>query len=137
MNKKFVNTYVKYTAKKPLLFFAMILVGVLSITILALSTKTSLMLSANGVVNGYSIVFNGEADSSYTGFIYVYSDRNEGVYSVEVLKTIHEKEQTIFLLDDNNGYISTMNQQEIKIDIPIREMTIFERVFLKGGKVNE
>lgn len=135
MSKKFINTYVKYTAKKPILFFAMILVGVLSIVILALTTKTIVIFTGDGVVDGYSIVVNGNIDT-YTGFIYAYSDRNERMYSVEIFETIHEEEQTIFLLKGNDEYISTMNQKEIKIDIPIREMTIFERVFLKGGKVN-
>lgn len=135
MNNKFINTYVKYTAKKPILFFTMIIIGVLSIIILSLSTKTSVVITSDGVVNDYSITVSGKVDS-YTDFIYTYNDRNDQVYIVKISETVHEGEQTIFFLKGNNEYIVAMNQQEIKIDIPVREMTIFERVFLKGGKVN-
>lgn len=135
MNKKFINAYVKYTAKKPILFFAMIFIGVFSILILSFSTKTSIVFTSDGVVNDHSIMVSGKVDS-YTGFIYAYNDRNDQVYSVEISETVHAGEQTIFLLKGDNEYITAMNQQEIKVDIPMREMTIFERVFLKGGKVN-
>ena len=135
MSKKLINTYVKYTAKKPVLFFVMILVGVLSIVILSLSTKTNIVITYDGTVEENEIIINGDVDS-YTGSIYAYSDRNVGMYSVEITETIHRDGKTIFLLKDDNEYILLMNQQEIKIDIPIHEITIFERVLLKGGKVN-
>lgn len=135
MKNNFINTYVKYTTKKPILFFAMIFIGVISIIILSLSTKTSVVLTSDGVVNDRSIVVSGKMDS-YTGFIYAYNDRNDQVYSVEIFETVHIGEQTVFLLKGDNEYITTMNQREIKVDIPMREMTIFERVFLKGGKIN-
>ena len=135
MSKKIIDAYVKYTAKKPILFFAMIVIGVLSIFILSLSTKTSVVVSNDGIVNSYSVTINGEIDS-YTGFIYVYNDRNDRVYSIEISETIHKNGQTIFFTEDENEYISTINQQKIKVDVPIREVTIFERVFLKGGRMN-
>lgn len=135
MKNYFINTYVKYTAKKPILFIAMIFIGVFSIIILSLSTKTSVVLTSDGVVDDRSIVVFGKMDS-HTGFIYAYNDRNDQVYSVEISETVYEEGETIFILKGDNEYIATMNQQEIKVDIPIREMTIFERVFLKGGKVN-
>lgn len=135
MNKRFVNAYVKYTTKNPFIFFGVILVGVLSIVLLALITKTGVVISVDGTIDNYAIIINEKADS-YTGFIYAYSDRNERMYSIEISETIHEEGQTIFLLKGKDEFISTMNQKEIKVDIPVREMTIFERVFLKGGKVN-
>lgn len=136
MNKGFINAYVKYTVKKPIIFFAVVFIGVLSIILLALSTKTSMLFSCDGVVNDYSIIINGNIDS-YTSYIYVYSDRSDKIYSVEILETIHKNKQTVFFLKDENDYISKTNQQKINVDIPIRAITIFERVFLKGGKVNE
>lgn len=135
MKKKFINTYVKYTAKKPILFFAMIFIGVFLIIILSLTTKTSVVLTSDGMVDDHSITVFGKVDS-YTGFIYTYNDRNDQVYSIKISETVYEEGQTRFLLKGDNEYITTMNQQEIKVDVPMREMTIFECVFLKGGKVN-
>mgnify|MGYP000861549520 CR=1 FL=1 len=87
------------------------------------------------MVDDHSITVSGKVDS-YTGFIYAYNDRNDQMYSIEISETVYEEGQTRFLLKGDNEYIATMNQQEIKVDVPMREMTIFERVFLKGGKVN-
>lgn len=135
MNKKYINTYVKYTVKKPILFFAMIIINIFLIISLSLSTKTSVMLTIDGVVYDRSIVVSGKVDLD-TGFIYAYNDRNDQVHSVEISETFYEEGKTIFLLKGDNEYIATMNQCEIKVDIPVREITIFERVFLKGGKID-
>ena len=72
--------------------------------------------------------------------------------SLRFPRTIHNDGQTIFFLTGKDEYISPINQKNIQVDIPTREMTmdqqqikvgisireilIFERVFLKGGKVS-
>ena len=135
MNKKIINTYVNYTAKNPILFFVMLIIGVLSIVILALSTKTNIMISCAGEVSAHSITVSGEFKSC-TGYIYAYNDRNEGIYSFEIYETVYNEGTTTFIVKSGTEYIDSMNQHQIRIDIPIREMTIYERVFLKGGKIN-
>lgn len=135
MKKRFIKFYIKYTTKIPILFFSVILFGVMTIVSLSLLTKTSVIISSDCVINNCSIIVDGKIES-HTGFIYVYSDRNEQIYSVEVYETNYENNKTIFLVKGNHEFISDMNKKEIKVDIPIREITILERVFLKGGKIN-
>lgn len=132
MNTKFINTYIKYTAKKPILFFSMIAVGISLIAVLAITTKTSVMVTYDGLVDSSSVVVNAKIDS-YTGVVYAYSDRNEGEYPANISQTIHKNRQTIFILKDNK-YIAVMDHQKIKLEVPIKEITILQLVFLKGGK---
>jgi len=136
MNKNLVNTYIKYTVKKPILFFTMIIINLLLIIILALLTKTSVIVTHDGVLNNQTIIIN-DLIISYTGYIYIYNNRNENVYSIAIYETIYQEEKTIFIFEDNIEFSSLINQKQIKVDIPIREITIFERLFLRGGKTNE
>jgi len=135
MNKKLINTYIKYTAKTPILFFAMIIIGVLAIVILSLTTKTNIVVSTDATFENSTVIVDGIFDT-YTGFIYIYTNRNEYVFSVGISETIHSDSITIFHLSEND-FVSNINQRDIGVDIPTREITIFERVFLKAGRINE
>lgn len=135
MNKKFVNAYIKYTAKTPILFFTMIIVGVLSIILLSLTTKTNIVVSTDATLEDNAVIVDGIFDTN-TGFIYIYTNRNDHVFSVEISETVHSDSITIFYLDKNDLFANII-QRDIGVDIPIREITIFERVFLRGGRINE
>ena len=135
MGKRFINTYIKYTAKKPILFFAMIGVFIFFIFYVSLTTKTSLIQSYDGTMAGNTIVINVEIDTALDK-IYVYENRNEAVYIINI-KNMECTDNTTILFIDNETELHELSATEnIKIDIPISEITLFERVFLKGGKVN-
>lgn len=135
MGKRFINTYVKYVAKKPILFFAMVCVFVFFILFLSLTTKTSLIQTYDGTMTGNSIVVNTEIKTA-PDKIYVYENRNEAVFLVSVTNIDHNDSTTTFFLNDGTELSEISNTGIVKIDIPIGEISLFERIFLKGGKVN-
>ena len=135
MNKRLINTYVKYTAKKPILFFAMIIIFLFVIISLTLSTKTNVIIIREGTVDDNIIIING-IYSSHAGRLYVYTNRNEAVHHITIAETIHQYGKTFFVFEDNVEFLGKIEQQ-ISVDIPVREITIFERLFLRGGRINE
>ena len=135
MGKRFINTYVKYVVKKPILFFAMIGVFVFLILFVSLTTKTSLIQSYEGLIFGDTIVINAEINTVPEN-IYVYENRNEAVYLVNIKSMEHEDNSTVLIIGNNTELHGLPAAENIKIDIPVDEITLFERVFLKGGKVN-
>ncbi|MCL2813613.1 MAG: hypothetical protein FWD23_03340 [Oscillospiraceae bacterium] len=134
MNKRFINTYIKYTAKKPVLFFAMIGIFVFFILFISLTTKTSLIQSYNGLIFGDTIVVNAEL-KTVPESIFVYVNRNEAVYLINIKSMEHEDNSTILFIDNNEEH-GLAAAENIKIDIAVGEITLFERIFLKGGKAN-
>ena len=135
MSKRFINAYVKYVAKKPILFFAMIGIFVFSILYVSLTTKTSLIQTYDGTMIENSIVVNAEIKTA-PDKIYVYENRNEAVFRVSVTNIDHNNRTTTFFLNDGTELSKISEAEMIKIDIPIGEISLFERIFLKGSKVN-
>jgi len=135
MGKRFINTYVKYVVKKPILFFAMIGVFVFLILYVSLTTQTSLIQSYEGLIFGDTIVINAEINTVPEN-IYVYENRNEAVYLINIDGIVHEDNLTILSIGNFIELHGLTAAESIKIDIPVGEISLFERIFLKGGKVN-
>ena len=135
MGKRFINTYVKYVAKKPILFFSMIGVFIFFILFVSLTTKTSLIQSYEGLILGDTIVINAEINTVPEN-IYIYENRNEAVYLINIDSIEHEDNLTILSIGTIAELHGLSAAESIKIDIPVGEISLFERIFLKGGKVN-
>jgi len=135
MGKRLINTYIKYTAKKPILVFATIGVFMFLIFFISLTTKTSLIQSYEGTITENTIVINAKVEITPEN-IYIYENRNEAVYLINVKKIDNTENLTIIFVDNDTVVFEMTESRNIKIDIPIGEITLFERVFLKGGKVN-
>ena len=136
MGKRFINTYIKYTAKKPILFFLMIGVFLFFIFFISLTTKTSVIKSYDATIAGNTIVINAEIDSA-PDKIYVYVNRNEAVFLINVKSINRTNNKTVLIIDNEVELHELFSVENITIDVPVSEMTLFERVFLRGGKVNE
>ena len=136
MGKRFINTYIKYTAKKPILFFLMIGVFLFFIFFISLTTKTSVIKSYDATIAGNTIVINAEIDSA-PDKIYVYVNRNEAVFLINVKSINRTNNKTVLIIDNEVELHELFSVENITIDVPVSEITLFERVFLRGGKVNE
>ena len=86
-------------------------------------------------MTGNSIVINAEIDAA-PDKIYVYENRNEAVYLINVKNMERKDDATMLFIDSGTEFFELSAAENIKIDIPIGEITLFERVFLKGGKIN-
>ena len=135
MGKRLINTYIKYTAKKPILVFATIGVFMFFILFISLTTKTSLIQSYDGTITENTIVINAKINITPEN-IYIYENRNEAIYLINVKSMDNTDNLTILFVDNDTVVFEMTESRNIKIDIPIGEITLFERVFLKGGKVN-
>lgn len=132
--KKFVNTYVKYTAKKPILFILLIFVSVSLILYLTITTKTSVFQTYDARIKQDTILVDGVI-ASRTGQLYVYANREEQILPVVITETEHGDGTTIFYTADYRSLEGL--PKELKADIPVDEISLLERIFLRGGKGNE
>jgi hypothetical protein len=133
MNKKKANLYVKLTVKHPLPFIICIIIGLLSLIYITVSTKLNVINTYDGLINEHSIVINNSI-SSVPDKVYVYTNRNEAVYPLITTNNVsYNADSTTIYIEDNKNFI---NSNKVKVDITIGETTLFERVFLKGGKIN-
>ena len=133
--RRFINTYVKYTAKKPILLFAMIAFFISLILYISLTTKTNLYQTFDGVLSEDCITIDKDI---YTvpEVVYVYENRNEAVFAVNVERFENRDNTTILHVSFADGSPELDPSENVKVDIQVGEITLFERVFVKGGKVN-
>ncbi len=132
--KKIESLYFKYTVKKPILFFAVIAFNVILIMIIAFLTKTSEVITCEAIIEGNHVIVFDNVES-HTGYIYVYSDRNEHVYCIEVAQKKAENGGTVFYPITQEDF-ALLDKNNIHADVPIEEISLFERIFMRGGKNN-
>jgi len=133
--RKFINVYIKYTAKTPTLVIAMIVFFVSLILCISLTTKTNLYQTFDGALLGESIVIEKEIDT-LPEVVYIYENRNEAVFPVNIEYFETKDYTTILSISCTNDAFRLTSSENFKIDVLIGEITLFERVFMKGGKVN-
>jgi len=136
MNRRFINTYIKYTAKKPILFFMMIGTFLFSILFISLTTKTNLVKSYSGTMVGNSIIIDTEI-KTIPYKIYAYSNKNEAVYMINIRNVERQNNKTVLFIGNYTELPDLISAHNIYIDIPQNEISLFERVFLRGSKIND
>ena len=130
--KKLAYSYVKYVVKKPVLFGALIFISITIIIIMTLTTKINLIVSYDAIIDKDTIKIE-KVIEPYANYLYVYSNRNEYVYRFEVRGIKYEKDSTtIFIVASNE--VDGLEQQGIQVDIPMKEISLFERIFERGER---
>lgn len=132
MKKKSANLYVKMTAKSPLLFLFLILISIIFLFGVTLTTKVDVIKTYKVKVENNKICIRNVNDITMNE-VYVYENRNEAVYKVKIQPEMLRQENNSLEISVNElGFIP--QSDSVNIDIPIREITLFRRVFLQGGK---
>ena len=132
MRKKYANLYVKMTAKSPLLFLALILISTIFLFGVTLTTKVDVIETYKAKVENDQICIQDVNDITLNE-VYVYENRNEAVYKVIIEPEMFRQESNSLEISVNElGFIP--QSDSVNIDIPIRKITLFRRVFLQGGK---
>lgn len=132
MKKKTVNRYVYLTVKTPYLFLALILLSILALLYITLSTKVDVVQTYDAKIEDDKIIIC-EVGEYCPQKIYIYENRDRAIYHLEV------QPGTVEYVDEN--MIIPMGELQferetnfVKVDIPIKEITLFRRVFLQGGR---
>ncbi len=132
MRKKYANLYVKMTAKSPLLFLILILISTIFLIGVTLTTKVDVIETYKAKVENNQICIQDVNDITMNE-VYVYENRNEAVYKVIIEPEMFSQESNSLEISVNKlGFI--LQSDSVNIDIPIRKITLFRRVFLQGGK---
>ena len=132
MRKKYANLYVKMTAKSPLLFLILILISTIFLFGVTLTTKVDVIETYKAKFENNQICIQDVNDITMNE-VYVYENRNEAVYKVIIEPEMFRQESNSLEISVNElGFIP--QSDSVNIDIPIRKITLFRRVFLQGGK---
>ncbi len=132
MRKKYANLYVKMTAKSPLLFLFLILISTIFLFGVTLTTKVDVIETYKAKVENNKICIQDVYDITLTE-VYVYENRNEAVYKVIIEpEMVSQGNNSLEISVNELGFIP--QSDFVNIDIPIRKITLFRRVFLQGGK---
>ena len=133
MTNRGINKYIKYVIKSPAVFIIYMSLSLAVIFILAYFTSSYIFITVDGLICGETILIDEKINKD-TNFIFVYVDRNDGMFLLEITETIHEEHQTIFAFLCDNEFFDK-NHERIHVEIPIEEITMFERIFIRGGRV--
>jgi hypothetical protein len=132
MDKKRANLYVKYTAKNPIVFISLIILAIIAILLLTFNTKVSIYSTYEGGFVGQAISIDGRVTVSGDS-VYMYTNRNDAIYTAKVSSIEYHGEKTSIQIKDAQN-LNNLDKGNMKIDIPVKQITLFQRVFLRGGK---
>lgn len=130
--RKFVDNLIDKISKNSFVFFMIVITCVALIVILSLSIQTDDMFTVNVRIEGNVICIDEEIVVS-NDHVFVYQDRNERVYALTIKSMYFEDGQTFFVVELEKA-TDILGLSTPKADIPISKSSVFERVFLKGGK---
>ncbi len=120
------------TAKSPLLFLLLILISIIFLMGVTLMTTVDVIKTYNVKVENNKICVQDIGDI-VPDEVYVYENRNEAVYKVMIKPEMVSQEKDSLEISVNDlGFIPQADS--VNIDVPLRKITLFRRVFLQGGK---
>ena len=133
IKKSFVPFFVEYAVKKPIIYFAVVFIGLFVFLFLAFTTQIPVVETHNGIIeydNGtYSIAVEKSITPNVVSPLYIYIDRNINVYKVSEYQIVEDK----IIFSNNFSDVLTIGSK-ISVDIETNSITLFEQIFLKGGK---
>lgn len=120
------------TAKSPLLFLLLILISIIFLMGVTLMTTVDVIRTYKAKVENNKICVQDIGDI-VPDEVYVYENRNEAVYKVMIKPEMVSQENNSLEISVNDlGFIPQADS--VNIDVPLRKITLFRRVFLQGGK---
>lgn len=132
MRKKTANLFVKMTAKSPLLFLGLILLSVVIILYITLTTEVDVIQTYDAKVEGNTLMIS-QVNRQNLSKLYVYENREKAVYCLEPEEGDIDWDGTGMLVSLEEPLFEP-ETDFVKVDIPVRKISLFRRVFLQGGK---
>lgn len=132
--------YIRLITSSPRLFITFVLFGVVLFLFLTLTTRIDVIKTYSAEVFSVEseIALSIKASDIPVGSAYIYSNKNEAVFSVFIENVESIKDNVILhFSNDERDIIQFLSTQNIYIDIPQGKETLLYRIFVKGGKGRE
>ena len=147
------RTYIRLVTKSSFFFPGFVLIGVAIILFITINTKIDVIktyqmnIGKNG--SEYALFFDNQINSPSINKIFIYETKNEAVYQVNnvvnITKStkgsISSKTELSFDLSSSDDialkeFLKKHIGTQVKADIPIKKISLLERIFTKGGMKN-
>jgi hypothetical protein len=132
--------YIRWMTRTPWPFLGFVGLGIGLFLYLMLSTKIEVIktYSAQVIQNQTQITVGIKEDLITDAIVYIYSNKNEAVYPVSIVKTENVSPQTLLYFDDNGQKVlSALLGKELFIDITQRKESLLYQIFVRGGNRRE
>lgn len=133
MKKQTTNKYVKLIVKSPCVFLGLILLCIVALLYITLSTTVDVVKTYEARIEDNRIIIL-ESGPDIPRNIYIYEDRDKVVYHLEIEPSDVIKYDDYNLIIPLGDFAIERGCDFVKVDIPIKEITLFRRVFLQGGR---
>jgi hypothetical protein len=132
--------YIRWMTRTRWPFLGFVVLGIGLLLSLMLNTKISVIKTYCAQVvqtESQTAVMIG-TDDIMDAIGYIYSNKNEAVYTVSIVKTENASQQTLLYFDDNGQKaLNALSGKELFIDIPQRKESLLYQIFVKGGNRRE
>lgn len=128
--------YMKYTIKKPIFFLCFVFIGLAIFINITLKIQVPINERLNGKAvvgekDEVTILLNKKPLNEKVGTIYLYVDKNIKIYKVKDFKI----EDSKIYITGTKSFISVIKEHSnITLDIEQKNITLFEKIFVNGGK---
>lgn len=133
MKKTFINAYIKYTARTPVLFFLMVVFCILLIVFLTTTTTLNHMETYDAVVMDHNKVRIDDTIAPLDR-VYLYTQRDQDMVSCHVQRVDYHEDQTDIILMDGVD-IAFPPGSDVFVELAQTTTTLWERIFVKGGRL--
>jgi len=132
---KFVRFFVKYAVKTPIIYLAIVIIGVSAFVSLTLTTKVPIFETYSGFVSYTDHTYSIKIDKEITGdvsTIFLYIDKNTATYRINDISV--NGNTVTFTTNDDEAIMLLQTTSKLSFDVQISSMTLFRQIFLNGGK---
>lgn len=130
MKQKITKLYLKYIVKSSKLFAVYVGIFIAVFLIMTMGLKLEIRTSYDAEMNGQEIKVLSEEKIKLTDKqVYVYIDRNQEVFPMEVSHTDYKNGAMYFYLNNNQNKIFG----SATLEITTQKRSLFESIFTKAG----
>lgn len=126
--KKFSRFYVKYLIKSSVIFYVFLAIGVALFLYLSLHIKLDVITTYDAQILENNVIINCDCESS-SDVLYLYNDRNEDIYKLQIESITCNKDKTIFTINDSINLVG-----DVKAEVVTGKQTLLHKIFVKAGK---
>lgn len=122
--------------KSPTIFALVVFIHLISIFSLSIKTETYLFSTNTATIEEDVLVVQGEVNI-IAEQIYIYSEKNSTVIKDRIICHEYLDGNTYIYISGNEDFLQQNGSKSVTVEIPAEKTTLFNRLFINGGKINE